>query len=63
MGFKSLGQRFSHWEWEKIVKNGNAMITLEPRPVGFDHWEEGFGKINWAGKWAWYPPFWTLITA
>ena len=30
MGFKSLGLGFSHWEWEKNVKNGNGINRLEP---------------------------------
>ena len=28
--------------------------------IGFEHWEVGFRKKQWAGKWAWYPPFRTL---
>ena len=24
--------------------------------IGFEHWEVGFRKKQWAGKWAWYPP-------
>ena len=35
-----------HWNFFRILLVG----------MGFVHWEVGFGKKKWAGKWDWYPP-------